>query len=123
MKSAAGRINFLLLIQGVAFSCLSMVVLALIMALFTYVSPWQYTDPVLRIANYISILAGSVYVGTKLKQRLWFHGMLLGVIFLVIMTLLRADLKLILQWFWLKQLVIVSVIGVLGSLCGGILQR
>ena len=105
-----------------AVSCLLLIVLALVMAVVTYFSPWQYTGSILIIGNYASILGGAVYIGTKLKQKLWLHGVLLGAIFLIIMTIIRADLKLIIQWFWVKQLVIVCILGILGSLCGGMLQ-
>ncbi|HHX02278.1 MAG TPA: TIGR04086 family membrane protein [Firmicutes bacterium] len=122
MKNTASSINVLLLIQGMAVSCLLLIVLALVMAVVTYFSPWQYTGSILIIGNYASILGGAVYIGTKLKQKLWLHGVLLGAIFLIIMTIIRADLKLIIQWFWVKQLVIVCILGILGSLCGGMLQ-
>jgi len=123
VKNATGAVNVLLLIQGVAVSCLLLVVFALIIALITYITPWQYTKVALMAGNYASVTIGAVYIGRKLKQRYWLHGLLLGVIFLTLMTVVRGDPKLVLQWFWVRQLVVVSLLGILGSMCGGMLQR
>lgn len=123
MKNATSAINVLLLIQGVAVSCVLLVGVALILAVITYISPWQYTKAALTAGNYASIVAGAVYIGTRLKQRLWLHGLLLGAAILIIMTVIRGDLHVVLNWFWAKQLAVVSILGILGSLCGGMLKR
>ena len=98
-------------------------VFALVIAVAAYVSSWQYTDGVISVGVYVSIASGAFYMGSKLKHKLWLHGILVGVIFLVVVTVLRADFSLFLRWTWFKQLLLVSLCGLLGSVIGGIFNQ
>lgn len=123
MKNSAGSIKISTILRSVIVSILTMLVLAIILAIIAFASSWQHSDLILNICNYLSILVGACYCGFKLKYKLWLNGAIVGIIYLLALTLIRADLSLVLQWAWIKQLLIVGGIGILGGLTGGFIQN
>ncbi|NLM68785.1 MAG: TIGR04086 family membrane protein [Firmicutes bacterium] len=123
MKNSSSSINIGLLGKGILLTFLILGVIAFILAVISYTSSWHYSGLLIKIGIYLSVIIGAAYACSKLKQKLWMHGMLIGMAFLVIVTLFRADFSLFLSWAWLKQLFAVSASGLLGGLIGGILQQ
>ncbi len=123
MKNSTGTIKILVILPGVLVAILAMFVFAIILAFVAFVSSWHHSNFILNICNYFSILIGSSYSGIKLKQKLWLNGAIVGIIYLLILTLIRGDLSIVLHWAWFKQLLIVSTVGILGSLIGGMIQN
>ncbi|HHT36188.1 MAG: TIGR04086 family membrane protein [Candidatus Wallacebacter cryptica] len=123
MKNTNSAVNFAQLGKGILLTFFALFVFALVIAVAAYVSSWQYTDGVISVGVYVSIASGAFYMGSKLKHKLWLHGILVGVIFLVVVTVLRADFSLFLRWTWFKQLLLVSLCGLLGSVIGGIFNQ
>lgn len=123
MKNATGSIKISIILRGVIVSILTMLVFAIILAIIAFASSWQQSDLILNSCNYLSILVGACYCGSKIKHKLWLNGAIVGIIYLFALTLIRADLALVLQWVWIKQLLIVGGIGILGSLIGGFIRN
>jgi len=123
MKNASSSVKLGILIKGVGLAYAMLGIFALVLALVAYFSSWHYGDVVYRATTYLSVLIGALYMGLKLKSKLWLNGVLLGLIYLVVITAVQKNIALFIQWYWLKQLLIVCGVGVLGSIIGGLMQR
>ena len=115
MKNSSSSINIGLLGKGILLTFLILGMIAFILAVISYTSSWHYSGLLIKLAL-IQRYHRRSYACSKLKQKLWMHGMLIGMAFLVIVTLFRADFSLFLSWAWLKQLFAVSASGLLGGL-------
>lgn len=119
MKATTHIVNMPFLLQGLVATFGALLVIALIFSLIGYLSQWQASNFMLMLGNYCSIFIGALTVGRKLSQKIWINGALVGIIFLCLATLIKADTSVIMHWSWIKQILLVSVIGILGSLIGG----
>ncbi len=113
-------VNIPFLLQGLFVTFMLMFSFSIVLAIVTVVSDWEETAGILSLFNYLSILIGAGYLGKRCQSKFWLHGALVGVGYLLILTLLRADLSTMIQWAWIKQLLITAIVGMVGGLFGGV---
>ena len=109
-----------LLIQGFCAAFLAMLLFSILLAILIFFSDWQETEGLLLIFNYFSVLLAGFYVGQKSTTKIWLNGALVGIAYVLLLTLLRARLDLLTDWLVFKKIILVGIIGAVGSVVGGI---
>lgn len=110
-------IKALLIIIIVIFGC------AIIMGTVAYFSQWIITKQVLIVANYLGIFGGAFYAGRNSSEKLWLNGMIVGILYYLMITLIFGNIGIaIITWSWIKQLLIVSGVGLLGGVVSGFIK-
>lgn len=109
-----------LLIQGLCAAFLAMLLFSILLAILIFFSDWQETEGLLLIFNYFSVLLAGFYVGQKSTTKIWLNGALVGIAYVLLLTFLRARLDLLTDWLVFKKIILVGIIGAVGSVVGGI---
>lgn len=119
MKSHS-TLRGVLLLQGICVAFAAMFAFSLILAVITLVSEWQESLSLLAFLNYLSIFFGAAYVGKRSHNKLWLNGALVGILYILLITVIKSEIGLLLQWALIKRVIFIGFIGMLGGLAGGI---
>ena len=108
--------------KGLLLSYIITTILIILFSLLLTFSPLKEgKTPLLNtIVMIVSIVAGSIYLTTKIKEKGWISGGLLGITYYLILILLNfVFLKtVVFDVFSLTKLAITSITGVIGGIIG-----
>ena len=114
--------NVIYLGKGLLLSYIITAILIILFSLLLTFSPLKEgRTPLLNtIVMIVSIVSGSIYLTTKIKEKGWISGGLLGISYYLILILLNfVFLKpVVFDVFSLTKLAITSIIGVIGGIIG-----
>lgn len=117
------QINVAIILQGLFTAFVAMLVFSILLTLVVMFFDWQESQNTLLVLNYISIALGGLYAGTRCARRIWFHGLLIGVAYLLILTWLHGDLMLVPSFGWVKRLAGVGLCGMFGAIIGSLFSN
>lgn len=110
------------ILKGITLSYIITIITMLILSIFlTYTSLKESIIPILNTIIMIgSIVLGSVYLTSKVKNRGWLNGMIIGILyFLVLLLLNRIIIKEPGQGLYMFYKLLISIVtGIIGGMIG-----
>lgn len=120
IKQDRGRIKYIF--KGLMISFILTLIMILIFSLFlSFTSLRESKLPLFNnLVMIFSIVIGSIYVATKVKENGWLNGALIGLGYYIILTLLGLLFikPFILDFITVSRLVIALITGVIGGMIG-----
>lgn len=110
-------------LQGLFLMLLLIILISLILALFVYFAAWQSNPRLLNVFTHLSVVGGAIWAGSRCGRKAWLHGLLVGVGAYLLLTWIGDNQELFATWLWVKRLVRMSFVAMLGGILGGLARQ
>lgn len=109
-------------IQGVVLAFFLLIIISIVLAFLVYFSSWQATPRLLNVLAHLSVFAGALLAGRRCNQKAWVHGIVVGILAFIILSIMGYGESLFVTWLWWKRLFRMSFISMLGGIVGGLFK-
>ncbi len=113
----------LAVLQGLLLMLLLLTLISFIMALFVYFASWRGHPRLLNVLTHLSVVAGALWAGSRCERKAWLHGLLVGVCAFLLLTWFGGNQGLFATWLWLKRLMRMGFVAILGGILGGLARE
>lgn len=116
-------IDLFILLKSLFFAFLFMLVSSTLITIVTMYSSWEEPPLLLSGLNYLGIIFGAAYAGRRCHRKIWLHGALVGIGYILLITWVRGELRLLGELMWWKKTFLVTFTGILGSFVGALFRE
>lgn len=109
-------------LQGFVLSQLLLLLIAAVLALAVYFSPWQASAKLLNVLAHVGVFAGAVWAGMRCRNKAWLHGVLVGVLAFLVFSVIGYAGPLLTTWLWWRKLIKMVFVAMLGGMLGGLMR-
>src|SRR5690554_667136 len=116
-------LHLISVLQGLSFTLLLIIMISLVLALLAHFASWQCSTRLLSLFTHASVIGGAIWAGKRCGSKAWLHGLLVGMAAFLIFTWIGGNQTLFATWLWLKRLLRMGFVAMLGGILGGLIRE